>query len=55
MPTRPHAVFLSIVESPPRLGLAGIVQKDLNVGKEAQLTRWILALKNPIEHGMVNN
>ena len=52
----PRAVFPSIVGRPPIQGTtAGIGQKYCYVGDEVQGKRDMLALKHPIEHGIVTN
>jgi actin len=52
----PRSVFPSVVGRPKHQGImVGMDQTDCYIGEEAQQRRGILALKYPIEHGIVTN
>jgi actin-related protein len=52
----PRAVFSSIVGRPRYQGvMTAMANKELYVGDEAQSRRGVLAMRYPIEHGIVMN
>ncbi|KAG9414383.1 Actin, aortic smooth muscle [Aphanomyces cochlioides] len=52
----PRAVFPSIAGRPKHPGImVGLDEKDVYIGDEAQARRGVLALKYPIEYGIVTN